>query len=541
MDGRLHDILRKQTQRADETAKRAIEDGAKSLKPGSLLNRARKRTGEKVAKGFRAEADAAYADVKKELDRIADAAADETARKIEALTGKPAKAARGAVDGRQLRADLRRSNASRAKNAERALGRAVKGTPPGKRDAAASEAAKSAWKDVAKSRQRKRFVDSRGRAWKDSVYNEMRAKTMEANAKRAAQIATLRANGFKLARISDGVQENTCEDCHLWRGAIVSLTGRAYRGYPALEKVVATTKLFHPNCIHYIEPYWEEEEDGSRANLSMFQIGDAKSLASEIKRVNVEAVAARDRKWCSEEPGRIAVKKKAAALLPNEMRQYAKAFDALPTRAIQMILDANPTVIPKDRPGSYEEDGTVYLSRVDVRESDGTTILHELSHAVMTAKRDQDGDEYWEKNLPAGTDELLKSLKESVESAMEDLFGKNWRLKNGVRLFGMMGGSARNYLSSRVLGIKFDDLPNEMKQDVGTFCDMLQNATKGWFGYGHTVDYFSDDYHRMQELVAEASEMAPYPVVGETSFVMKYLRKPLELAFKMNFGIDYPL
>lgn len=255
MDGRLHDLLRKQTQRADETAKRAIEDGAKSLKPGSLLNRARKRTGEKVAKGFRAEADAAYADVKKELDRIADAAADETARKIEALTGKPAKAARGAVDGRQLRADLRRSNARRAKNAERALGRAVKGTPPGKRDAAASEAAKSAWKDVAKSRQRKRFVDSRGRAWKDSVYNEMRAKTMEANAKRAAQIATLRANGFKLARISDGVQETTCEDCHLWRGGIVSLTGRAYRGYPALEKVVATTKLFHPNCIHYIEPY----------------------------------------------------------------------------------------------------------------------------------------------------------------------------------------------------------------------------------------------------------------------------------------------
>jgi len=276
MDGRLHDLLRKQTQRADETAKRAIEDGAKSLKPGSLLNRARKRTGEKVAKGFRAEADAAYADVKRELDRIADAAADETARKIEALTGKPAKAARGAVDGRQLRADLRRSNASRAKNAERALGRAVKGTPPGKRDAAASEAAKSAWKDVAKSRQRKRFVDSRGRAWKDSVYNEMRAKTMEANAKRAAQIATLRANGFKLARISDGVQENTCEDCHLWRGAIISLTGRAYRGYPALEKVVATTKLFHPNCIHHIEPYDES------SSIRLSPIRASKSINAAI-------------------------------------------------------------------------------------------------------------------------------------------------------------------------------------------------------------------------------------------------------------------
>lgn len=618
MDGRLHDLLRRQTQRADAAAGRAIRRGAESLKPNSLLKRARKRTSAEVARTFREEADESYAALKRELDRIADAEADATAKRIEELTGRPAKAARGSVDGRQLRADLRRSNARRAKNADKALVRPLQESAPGTRGKEASDAAKDAWKAVSRSRARKRFVDSRGRAWKDGAYNEMRAKTMEANAKRAAQLATLRANGFKLARITDGVQENTCEDCHLWRGAIVSLTGRTYRGYPALEKVVATTKLFHPNCIHYLEPY---EEDGSRRNtknampdeimtfserLSLLLSGSRriqhranealsessevsrdsgilkcarafgalrkvesalarkvsgddpllKSVRSEIARLrseidalgdalhslNARHIAARDDAWNADKR-RARIKKDAILLLPDDIQFLGRAFDAMPTEALIRIRDTTRSIseipdIDKDENGdevdnvSYEQDCHVYLTSSDIGARGQSALLHETGHASMSAMRDMDLLSFDDDHMPPGSRRIIDSLEDDVRNAMASIFGRDWSSARGA--------GAANALSERIFGMEASDLPQVYKHEIGVFCDLLQNATRGEYGCGHRERYYSSEYLRLQEIVAEASEMALRPETDDGCIVMKHLGRTLSMAFKFNFGVQIP-
>lgn len=626
MDGRLHDLLRKQTQRADETAKRAIEDGAKSLKPGSLLNRARKRTGENVAKGFRAEEDAAYADVKKELDRIADAAADETARKIEALTGKPAKAARGAVDGRQLRADLRRSNASRAKNAERALGRAVKGTPPGKRDAAASEAAKSAWKDVAKSRQRKRFVDSRGRAWKDSVYNEMRAKTMEANAKRAAQIATLRANGFKLARISDGVQETTCEDCHLWRGAIVSLTGRTYRGYPALEKVVATTKLFHPNCIHYLEPYEEAGRGGRRTiqsvrelfNVEKFesrkqdenglpsermdvareisglskidekdgieivlkavglgerlfkQVGEGSQFAQEIKSQTIRLYSVADTIAKSEMERFVsdAIRASDAACignverttslynmmgkLPKEFRDYRFSFHLLPTEVLKTLAERTLSIRADFCKVSTSGNGRVILKHllgIGKSEYRIANIAQEITHEVGHCAFDlsdistliyENGK--FKASVSDDAKKVLGELESDALSALSDMFGEGWRSDGELKT--NEEDSFADRVAQAEFGCDFSALPPTYQNQVMIFSDLVQNATRGEYGAGHTYrgdDYFKKEDVRASELCAEAVSCFAFPEGTAGDIPRKYFGRALESVLRLVFSRGFAM
>lgn len=620
MDGRLGGLLRRQTQRADEAAKRVISDGAKSLRPGSLLNRARRRTGAAVAKAFREEADASYAEVKRELDRIADAAADETARKIEALTGRPAKAARGAVDGRQLREDLRRSNARRAKNADRALGQAVRGTPPGKRDAAASEAAKSAWRDVAKSRQRKRFVDSRGRAWKDSVYNEMRARTMEANAKRAAQIATLRANGFKLARISDGVQETTCEDCHQWRGAIVSLTGRAYRGYPALEKVVATTKLFHPNCIHYVEPHEGDESYGRtpiQFSHGLFNIGissgakkDESAVSSGVPDVDAEIAAmskigeadgieavlkaagggkrllekvgyesrfapeiksqvvrlasiaekiANDEMekhvsdamraseaLCAGNAERSALVSSMQRMLPRNFQDQGFAFHLLPTDILKVMEERTISIREEHRAQSVSELGHVILKHVtssrnvnDYRIANlSSEILHECGHCAIDLSNIptltyEDGE--FKASVSDDGKKLLEVLEEEAKLAMSDMFGDGWR--NDEELKSNDSDSFLDRVAEREFGCDCSVLPPTYQCQVLMFSDLVQNATRGEYGAGHTyIDgYFGKgkDHFRASEICAEAISCFAFPKESSGNVAKKYFGRTIESALRL--------
>lgn len=252
----LFDLLAAKTRSAAEAVGRVIRRASESS--GRLLRRAeaRKRLGESVratyAAAARDEAEAVHA----RLSEIADAEASRMAAAIREATGKDAKPAKGAVSLADVRADLAKSNARRAKNAINAVRREVARAKlaASKTGDERADALKDALLGTAKSRAKKRFVDSRGHRWKDGTYNAMRARTMAANAKRRAQIKTLLANGEKLARITDGVQETTCEACHLWRGAIVSLTGRSYNGYPPIEKAIAAG-VFHPNCIHFIEPF----------------------------------------------------------------------------------------------------------------------------------------------------------------------------------------------------------------------------------------------------------------------------------------------
>lgn len=267
MASRLARLLAEATRRADSAVGREIgRESAKLRNPGDA--KSRRRAFDAVERRFREEADASAVAIAAELDRLADAEARRVAAEIEARTGERAVAPTGTVDKARLREDLRRSNARRAASAVGDMKRGVRAareaaaveTDGRKANAAKRRATRESWAETARNRRRKRFVDSRGHVWKDGAYNAMRARTMRANALRSAQLATLRANGYRLARITDGATDTTCDDCHLWRGGVVSITGRKYRGYPTLESVLRTTNLFHPNCIHFLEP----EELGRR-------------------------------------------------------------------------------------------------------------------------------------------------------------------------------------------------------------------------------------------------------------------------------------
>lgn len=251
---RLFDLLSAQTRSAADAVGRVLRRAGEAS--GRLLRHAdaRRRLGESVRATYAAAAREDAEAVHAELATIADAEAERMAEAIAAKRGHPAKAGKGAVSLAEVRADLVKSNARRAKNALKNVRKGVATAKLENGMADRAEALADALKAISRSRAKKRFVDSRGHRWKDGTYNAMRARTMRANAKRRAQIKTLIENGEKLARITDGVQETTCEACHLWRGAIVSLTGRSYKGYPPIEKAIEAG-VFHPNCIHFIEPF----------------------------------------------------------------------------------------------------------------------------------------------------------------------------------------------------------------------------------------------------------------------------------------------
>lgn len=117
------------------------------------------------------------------------------------------------------------------------------------------------WEVAAKNEDNFRFVDRAGREWDTDRYIQMnvRTNTMRVYNDMIADTA-IRATGSDLMRISDdGRTADSCDACSYWAGKIVSMTG-ATKGFPTIDEARAAG-VFHPNCIHTLEPVIEGVDD----------------------------------------------------------------------------------------------------------------------------------------------------------------------------------------------------------------------------------------------------------------------------------------
>ena len=116
-----------------------------------------------------------------------------------------------------------------------------------------------------------RFIDRSGRIWETGRYIQMnvRANSMQIY-NRQLMDDYARAKGIDLVRVSDdGRTDESCAVCKKWAGRILSATG-ATKGFPTVEHA-EDDGLFHPNCIHTLEPVlegWDEDIEEQKAEYA---------------------------------------------------------------------------------------------------------------------------------------------------------------------------------------------------------------------------------------------------------------------------------
>lgn len=117
---------------------------------------------------------------------------------------------------------------------------------------------KEKWMAATKDADNFKFVDRSGRVWKTETYLMTNVRTNSMAMYNDMLVDTITQSlGSDLVRISDdGGTEDSCDACKKWAGRIVSVTG-ATKGFPTLDEAKADG-MFHPNCIHTIEPVDEE-------------------------------------------------------------------------------------------------------------------------------------------------------------------------------------------------------------------------------------------------------------------------------------------
>ena len=101
------------------------------------------------------------------------------------------------------------------------------------------------------------FIDKAGHTWKVDTYVDVVAQSSVMQAYNAGVKAEMQAQGLDLARLSDEIDENTCEACAKWAGQILSITG-ATPGFPTVADAEADG-VFHCHCVHTLEPLTEDE------------------------------------------------------------------------------------------------------------------------------------------------------------------------------------------------------------------------------------------------------------------------------------------
>ena len=96
------------------------------------------------------------------------------------------------------------------------------------------------------------FVEVGGRQYKLSTYAEMLSRTTTSEAHTAGVLETMKDHRITLAKVSD--HGTTTPICKEYEGEIYT-TGESGE-YEKLDM----TPPFHPNCLHLLEPYIEDEE-----------------------------------------------------------------------------------------------------------------------------------------------------------------------------------------------------------------------------------------------------------------------------------------
>lgn len=120
------------------------------------------------------------------------------------------------------------------------------------------------WKAVAKDPSNLQFVDKRGRVWDTDAYINMNVRTNAMNVYNDALVENIgKATGSDLVMVSRG-GDPECRLCFPWEGRILSITG-ATKGFPTYAEA-KEAGLFHPNCVHTLEPV-DEDLDADEIDL----------------------------------------------------------------------------------------------------------------------------------------------------------------------------------------------------------------------------------------------------------------------------------
>ena len=98
------------------------------------------------------------------------------------------------------------------------------------------------------------IVDKGGREWKLDVYSEMLARTRLREVSNMGLTTRLKGEGYDLVEVSTHLSDH--EECRVWEGKILSITGSTH-GYPTTSEA-EMAGLMHPNCKHRYLPYHPE-------------------------------------------------------------------------------------------------------------------------------------------------------------------------------------------------------------------------------------------------------------------------------------------
>jgi uncharacterized glyoxalase superfamily protein PhnB len=101
------------------------------------------------------------------------------------------------------------------------------------------------------------FIDKAGHSWKVDTYVDVVAQSSVMRAYNKGISSEMQAQGLDLARLSDEIDENTCDACAQWAGQVLSITGET-PGFPTVDEAEADG-VFHCHCVHTLEPLTEEE------------------------------------------------------------------------------------------------------------------------------------------------------------------------------------------------------------------------------------------------------------------------------------------
>lgn len=102
------------------------------------------------------------------------------------------------------------------------------------------------------------IIDSAGRRWNSEVYVDMAIETNYHEAYTEGQTAFVLDNNGEcdLAMIPF---VGSVDECQYFEGLLISLTG-ATEGYRTYDELEATGLIFHPNCRHECEPFYDFSE-----------------------------------------------------------------------------------------------------------------------------------------------------------------------------------------------------------------------------------------------------------------------------------------
>jgi hypothetical protein len=119
------------------------------------------------------------------------------------------------------------------------------------------------WDALAGDRDAFRFVDRGGKVWENARYTQMLVRTNSQRVSRESFVDTLAESGIGYARISnDSPLESSTEVCARWAGKIISVGGTD-PDFPSYQDAL-DDGMFHPNCLHRLEPVLPEQVEAAR-------------------------------------------------------------------------------------------------------------------------------------------------------------------------------------------------------------------------------------------------------------------------------------